>query len=237
MNISNEIKTDVNNTIVPVKISKNKLIITSIKLACYNFTKRAFDIIVGLIGTVFLSFIILLAFVMKKIEKDDGPLFYKQPRIGKNGTYFNIYKIRTMVVDADEKLKRYLKENPSDALYFKKYRKLKNDPRITKNGKFLRETSLDEWPQFFNVLIGNMSVIGPRPYMQREIEDMGDYYNTIIKVKPGITGYWQVNGRSNTTYKKRLELDSYYINNRSLWLDIKIFFKTILVVIKKDGAE
>ena len=142
MTITNEIKSDVNNNIFPIKISRNKLIITSIRLACYNITKRAFDIIVGLIGTVFLSFIVLLAYIMKKIERDSGPLFYKQPRIGKNGSYFNIYKIRTMVVGADEKLKTYLKEHPSEALYFKKYKKLKNDPRITKNGKFLRETSL-----------------------------------------------------------------------------------------------
>ena len=119
---------------------------------------------------------------------------------------------------------------------YKKYKKLKNDPRITKIGEILRTTSIDEFPQFINIFLGNMTLVGPRPYLPREKEDMGMYYESIIKCKPGITGYWQVNGRSSTTFEKRLELDNYYIENRSLWLDIKIIIKTAMQIIVKKGA-
>ena len=133
-------------------------------------------------------------------------------------------------------IKKYLEENEEARKEYKKYKKLRNDPRISKLGEILRTTSIDEFPQFFNVLLGNMSLVGPRPYLPREKEDIGEYYESITSCKPGITGYWQVNGRSNTTFEERLELDDYYIKNKSLWLDFKIMVKTALQIIVRKGA-
>ena len=155
-----------------------------------------------------------------------GPIFYKQKRIGKDGKTFEMYKYRTMVVDADEKLKQYLEENEEAREEYSKYKKLKHDPRVTKIGNFLRKTSLDEFPQLLNILKGEMTLVGPRPYLPREKEDMGEFYKEIIKCKPGITGWWQINGRSNTTFEERLEKDEYYVKNRNILLDIKIVGKT-----------
>ena len=145
-------------------------------------------------------------------------------------------KYRSMVMNADEKLKEYLNENEEAREEYKKYKKLKNDPRITKLGKILRNSSLDEFPQFIAVLRGDMSLVGPRPYLHREIKDMGEIYDTIISVKPGLTGYWQVNGRSSTDFKTRLQMDVDYINSRTLWGDIKFLIKTVLMVFIKEGA-
>ena len=130
-----------------------------------------------------------------------------------------------------------LKKDDDLAREYKRYKKLENDPRITKVGKLIRNTSIDEFPQFINVLKGEMSLVGPRPYLPREKEDMGEYYNTIIKCKPGITGYWQVNGRSGTDFIKRLVLDEYYYNVRCLVMDTKILLKTFTKVFKKEGAK
>ena len=142
-----------------------------------------------------------------------------------------------MVVNADEVLKELLKNDKDARKEYKLNKKLKNDPRITKMGKILRRTSLDELPQLINVLRGDMSLIGNRPYLPREEEDMGIYYDTILKTKPGLTGYWQVNGRSNTTFEERLKLEEYYSNHASLKMDIKILFKTVYVVLFHKGAE
>ena len=139
-------------------------------------------------------------------------------------------------MNADETLKKYLEENEEARKEYKKYKKLKKDPRITKVGCFLRKTSLDEFPQFINVLKGDMSLVGPRPYLPREKEDMGEYYSSIIKVKPGITGLWQIRGRSKTTFSDRLKLDLDYANKNSILMDIKILLKTFLNVCRKDGA-
>ena len=142
-----------------------------------------------------------------------------------------------MVIGADEKLKKYLEENEEEAEYYKKYKKLKKDPRVTKVGNILRMTSLDEWPQFFNILIGQMSLVGPRPYLPREKEDIGEIaYKEIIKVKPGLTGPWQIAGRSNLEFKDRVMLDLEYIPKASVLTDIKIALKTIKKVIKREGA-
>ena len=141
-----------------------------------------------------------------------------------------------MVVGADDALAKYLAENIEAREEYRKYKKLKNDPRITKVGNFLRKTSLDEFPQLINVLTGKMSLVGPRPYLPREIEDMGIYYDMIIDVKPGITGYWQIQGRNGVTFEDRLEMDREYISKRSLWLDFKLLIKTFLQVMKKEGA-
>ncbi len=203
----------------------------------YRFVKRLVDIIGGLVGIVILipmSLIIWMVEVLKK--ENDGPLFYKQVRVGKNGKSFKVYKYRSMCVNADEKLKEYLKENDKARKEFKKYHKLKCDPRITKVGKVLRATSLDEFPQLINVLKGDMSLVGPRPVTDEEVEAYGNLKQKFLSVKPGLTGYWQVNGRSNTEYDDRVKMELYYVDNASLILDLKILLKTLIVVIKKEGA-
>ena len=203
----------------------------------YRFVKRLIDILGGVVGTVLLVPITLCVYLARKILKeDDGPLFYEQLRIGKNGKKFRLYKYRSMCIDADKKLKEYLAENEEARKEFEENQKLKDDPRITKIGDFLRKTSLDELPQMINILKGEMSFIGPRPVIDGEIEKYGVNKNKFLSVKPGLTGYWQVNGRSNTTYTERIDMELYYVDNQSLWLDIKIFFKTFISVIKKEGA-
>ena len=142
-----------------------------------------------------------------------------------------------MVVGADEILMKWLKENPEIAQEYAVSKKLPNDPRVTKAGKILRKTSLDEWPQFLHLLTGKMSLVGPRPYLPREKEDMGEYYDFIIKMKPGITGPWQVAGRSNLTFEDRLKLDEEYCARRGNRRDLKILFKTFLKVVRSEGAE
>lgn len=206
-------------------------------ISFYTISKRLFDIIVSLIGILFLLPIMLVVKIMNVASKDYNPIFYCQDRIGKNGKLFKFYKFRSMVPNADEILFKTLEMDKVAAEEYKINKKLKNDPRITKAGKILRKTSLDELPQLINVLKGDMSLIGNRPYLPREKEDMEGFYEDIIKTKPGITGYWQVNGRSDTTFRKRLELETYYSNNCSLKLDIKIFFKTFEVVLLRKGAE
>ena len=203
----------------------------------FRIIKRSIDIIAGIVGCILLIPITILVWLVRLIKKENtGPLFYEQLRIGKNGKQFRMYKYRSMCMNADETLKKYLEENEDARKEYKKYKKLKNDPRITKVGCSLRKTSLDEFPQFINVLIGNMSLVGPRPYLPREKEDMGEYYFAITKVKPGITGPWQVRGRSKLKFEDRMKLDVEYVNNMSIKKDIKMVWKTITKVIKKDGA-
>lgn len=202
----------------------------------YLFIKRLFDIVVGLIGLIILIPISLIVKICSICTGDFGSIFFSQNRIGKDGKEFKFYKFRTMIPNADEKLFELLKEDKELAKEYKKNKKLKNDPRITKIGKILRRTSVDELPQLINVLLGNMSVIGNRPYLPREKDDMGEYFDEIVKTKPGITGYWQTSGRKDVSFKKRLELESYYSNNRSILLDVKIFFKTFGAVFHGHGA-
>ena len=203
----------------------------------YRFVKRFIDIIAGLVGIILLIPITIIVEIIRIVKKEnDGPLFYEQLRIGKNGKQFRMYKFRSMCMNADERLKEYLEENEEARKEYQKYKKLKCDPRVTKLGKLLRATSLDEFPQLINVLIGNMSLVGPRPYLPREQKEMGDYYSSIIKVKPGITGPWQIRGRSKITFKDRLKMDIEYANKSSLKEDITILCKTFAKVLKKDGA-
>lgn len=203
----------------------------------FRVLKRIIDIVAGLVGVILLIPITALVWIVRIIKKENtGPLFYEQLRIGKNGKQFRMYKFRSMCMNADEKLKTYLAENEEARKEYKKYKKLKNDPRITKVGCFLRKTSLDEFPQFINVLFGSMSLVGPRPYLPREKEDMGEYYSTIVKVKPGLTGPWQVAGRSNLKFEDRMKLDIDYVKKMSLKKDIKMIWKTVTKVFKKDGA-
>lgn len=199
--------------------------------------KRIIDIVGGLLGIILLIPITICIYIVKKILKeDDGPIFYDQLRIGKNGKHFKLYKYRSMVIGADEILEEYLAENEEARIEFEENQKLKNDPRITKLGKFIRKTSLDEFPQFINILKGDMSLVGPRPIVDREVELFGDKMKIVHSVRPGLTGYWAANGRSDTTYEQRVEMEAYYAENFSLLLDIKIILKTIKAVFKKEGA-
>ena len=200
------------------------------------FFKRIIDIIGSLLGIIILIPLTIVVGLINLIFKENGPLFYTQERIGKNGKKFKMYKYRSMVVDADKKLKKILENDEELRREFLETRKLKNDPRITKIGKFLRKTSLDEFPQFINVLKGEMSLVGPRAVIDDEIELFGDKKEKFLSVKPGVTGYWAANGRSNTTYEERVEMEVYYAENMSLLLDLKILLKTVLSVIKADGA-
>lgn len=212
-------------------ISENK----SKSKILYKLIKRMVDIAGGLVGTMLLIPITIILYIVTLFSKENkGPLFFEQLRIGKNGKEFRLYKFRSMVMHADEKLWEYLNNNPKAKEEYRKYKKLKEDPRITKLGKFLRKTSLDEFPQFINVLKGDMSLVGPRPYLYREKEDMKENYNEIIKVKPGLTGYWQVNGRSDVDFDERTQMDIEYIRDRNLWFDFKILVKTVLKVFGKS---
>ncbi|MBQ1528570.1 sugar transferase [Candidatus Saccharibacteria bacterium] len=203
----------------------------------YRIIKRSFDLLFGLFGAFFilpLALFIKLAYVL---TGDFGSIFFVQKRIGLHGREFNFYKFRTMVKDADLKLVELL-DNKSYAAEWQKYRKLKNDPRISKVGKFLRKTSLDEFPQFLNVLKGDMSIVGNRPFLPREKDDIADHiYENLISIKPGITGYWQVSGRSNIGFDDRIQLENFYAENASLGFDLAIFFRTFRAVASTSGAD
>ncbi|ERI94311.1 putative undecaprenyl-phosphate galactose phosphotransferase [Clostridiales bacterium oral taxon 876 str. F0540] len=198
----------------------------------YELSKRIFDIISSAVALVILSPVFIFLIVVIKLDSE-GEAIFGHNRLGKNGKLIKIYKFRTMVKNAQEILNNL---PPQQKREFEENFKLENDPRITKLGKFLRETSLDELPQLFNILIGNMSVVGPRPIVEKEIEKYGEYGDKLLSVKPGLTGNWQANGRSNTTYEERVQLDMCYIDNRSFLFDIKIILKTVVSVLKKEGA-
>ena len=212
--------------------------VTKLKEEILNaIAKRTIDIIGSLIGIVLLLPLTIAVAVINMFSKNDnGPIFYKQKRIGKNGKYFEIYKFRTMVVNAEDKLIELLKEDENLKKEFEANRKLKNDPRITKIGQVLRKTSLDEMPNFINVLKGEMSLVGPRAVIDGEIDLFGKYKEEVLSVKPGITGYWAANGRSNTTYDERVKMETYYARNNTLIMDFEILAKTIFSVLNKEGA-
>lgn len=201
----------------------------------YLFIKRIIDIIAGVLGALVLIPITLAVKVMCLATGDTKKIFYRQIRVGKNGKEIKIFKFRTMVPDADEKLKELLKDEKIKAEWDAN-QKLANDPRITKIGKILRKTSIDELPQLINVLNGEMSLVGPRPLVPGELEAHGGmkFYQM---VKPGITGWWGCNGRSNIEYNERLELEYYYVKNFSIYLDFLCVLRTVLTIIKREGAE
>jgi exopolysaccharide biosynthesis polyprenyl glycosylphosphotransferase len=189
------------------------------------------DIVLSIIGLILC--IPLFAVVAIAIKLDSpGPIIFKQQRIGKDGEKFVMYKFRTMVANAEEILDKLLDENEATGPVFK----IREDPRVTKIGKWLRKTSIDELPQLWNVLKGDMSLVGPRPPLPREVAEYNEYQKQRLLVKPGITCYWQVNGRSNLSFDEWVELDIKYIREQSLWTDIKLLFKTVGAVLKKDGA-
>lgn len=198
--------------------------------------KRLMDICAGLCGVLLLIPLTVFVFIKNRKEGDKGPIFFTQNRIGKDGKEFKMYKYRTMVLGADKILEELMEKNPAIREEYTVNKKLANDPRITSAGKFLREKSLDEFPQFINVLLGQMSLIGPRPYLPREKEDMGQYYDDVVACKPGITGMWQSHGRSDVDFDHRLVLDEYYYRNWSFWLDVTLLFKTVKQVLYGRGA-
>lgn len=224
--------TDVLNNDSNIKIG----VLYKIERAVYFFVKRLFDILFALIGVFALIPVAIITKICYLASKDKKSIFYTQKRIGKNGKIIRIYKLRSMVYNADEVLKELLKQ-PKYAKEWKLNQKLENDPRITKIGNILRKTSLDELPQFINVLKGDMSLIGPRPLVIGELDEHNGNHEIYESVRPGITGWWACNGRSATTYEKRLELEYYYCKNCSLWLDIKCVFKTVIAVLFKTGAK
>ena len=203
----------------------------------YRFFKRLLDIIISIFGMLLLIPVSIGVKIESLINHDHGPLIFKNKRFGINGKEIYVYKYRSMCVNAEQVLEELMEKDPKIKEEYLTNKKLDPDPRVTKVGRFIRKTSIDELPQFINVFLGNMSVVGPRPYLPREIPDMGDNYKEIIKVKPGITGFWQVNGRSDVDFKERTNMDVEYVKRRGMWMDIKIFFKTIKVVLVGKGAR
>ena len=192
--------------------------------------KRLFDIIFSLLVLILFSPVYLILALLIALSSR-GPIFYIQERVGKNYKRFNCIKFRTMVSNADEVLIQMMETSPQFKQEWKSNFKLKKDPRITTIGKFLRITSLDEFPQFWNVLKGDMSVVGPRPLVAEELPKYGCHINQILTIKPGITGLWQVSGRNDIPYPRRVQIDLYYVKFRNLWLDVWIVLKTIAVVV------
>ena len=211
-------------------ITTERLSFENLKKFFYFAFKRIFDLVISFIGLILLLPLLLFVKICYILSGDFHSIFFVQNRIGKNGKEFKLFKFRTMVPGADEALFQILSNDRELAREYKINKKLKNDPRITNVGKFLRKASFDELPQLINVFLGDMSMIGNRPYLPREREDMGFFYDEIVKIKPGITGYWQVSGRSDTTFDRRLELEMFYSNNYSFRLDLYIFLKTFMVV-------
>lgn len=201
-----------------------------------EFTKRLFDITFSLLVLILFSPVYLLLALLIALNSD-GPIFYVQERVGKNYKPFNCIKFRTMVTNADEILMQMMETSPQIRQEFKTNFKLKKDPRITAIGRFLRITSLDEFPQFWNVLKGDMSVVGPRPLVSEELPKYGPYIDEILTIRPGITGLWQVSGRNDIPYPRRVKIDLHYVKFRNFWLDLWIVIKTIgVVMIPKDNG-
>lgn len=199
----------------------------------YDFIKRVFDVILSGLAIVVLSPLMLGLAIA--VRSDGGPAIYSQNRVGKNGKRFRILKFRSMCVNADspEMLAKLAAMNEMDGPAFK----IKNDPRITPVGRFIRRTSLDELPQLFNIFVGDMTIVGPRPPLESEVRQYTEYQMQRLQVKQGLTCYWQCSGRNNISFDEWVELDLKYIRERSLWTDIKILFRTIPAVLSGDGAE
>lgn len=198
----------------------------------YHFIKRAIDIFGSSLGLIVLSPLFLIVGYMIKKEDSSGPIFFSQDRVGINGKVFKMYKFRSMCIDAEARLALLLEHNEVDGAMFK----MKDDPRVTKIGKFIRKTSIDELPQLWNVLKGNMSLVGPRPPLVREVVEYSEYDKQRLFVKPGCTGLWQVSGRNHVGFNEMVQLDLEYIKSQSLLFDIKVIFKTVLVILRPNGA-
>lgn len=199
----------------------------------YGVIKRSLDVTLSVIALIILSPIFLIIAAIIKLDSK-GPVFFIHKRIGKDGKEIGIYKFRSMVQNAEDMIAEFTEEQKKE---FRENYKLQDDPRVTKIGKILRKTSLDELPQILNILKGDLSIIGPRPVIKRELEKYENNKEKFLSVKPGLTGFWAANGRSDITYSERVQMELYYIDHMSLKMDIKIFFKTIISVIKKEGAR
>ena len=200
----------------------------------YNFTKRLLDIVLSILGLVVLfPFLVVCGLIVRLTS--EGPALYIADRVGMHYKPIKVIKFRTMVDGADQKVGQLDEELQKE---FQEKHKIDNDPRITPLGEFYRKTSIDELPQLVNILKGDLSIVGPRPVTQDEIvNNYGEYADKLLSVKPGLTGYWQTHGRSNVSYAKRIQLDMYYIDHASLWLDTIVFFQTIVVVLQRKGAR
>ena len=199
----------------------------------YRVIKRILNLLCSFVGVIVLSpFFLIISIFIKGTSK--GPVFFVHERVGLNGRKFKLIKFRTMVNNAEEMIASF---SPEQKKEWEENYKLKDDPRITKIGKFLRRTSLDELPQLINILKGDMSIVGPRPVVDEELNWYGDKKDKLLSVKPGLTGWWAVNGRSNVPYPERCDLELYYVDHISFALDVKIILKTLGAIIKKDGAR
>ena len=197
--------------------------------------KRVLDIIGATVGLIISLPISIFITILIKLESP-GSVIYRQERIGKGGKTFVMYKFRTMCDDNPELERETLSGNPELLANYERFQKLENNPRLTQLGKILRRTSMDEIPQFWNILKGDMSLVGPRPFLAEQMDIYGDAYYDYIRLRPGMTGLWQVSGRNRLSFQERVQLDIYYVRNQSFWLDLYILLKTILVVLEQDGA-
>ncbi len=197
---------------------------------------RLLDIVVGIVAVIVFA-PLLIGLVIAICVTSPGPLIFAQPRIGKDGREFRCFKFRTMVIDATDRLEQLLASDPAARAEWARDHKLRNDPRITPLGRFLRKSSLDELPQFFNLINGTMSIVGPRPIVNAEVVRYGRRFADYCRVRPGITGLWQVSGRSDTTYRRRVALDVAYSKHRSLGLNIKIMMMTVPAVLAAKGSR
>jgi exopolysaccharide biosynthesis polyprenyl glycosylphosphotransferase len=215
---------------IEIKHSHQRVVVNDRK--GYLIAKRLMDICGAIIGLVCLSWLFIIVAILIKLEDPKGPVFFKQVRVGKDGKEFYMYKFRSMVTNAEELLESLLHLNETTGAMFK----MKEDPRVTKIGKFIRKTSIDELPQFWNVLKGEMSLVGPRPPLPREVVQYTEYDKQRLLVTPGCTGLWQVSGRNDLGFKEMVELDLKYIRERSFLYDIRIIYKTIKIMIKPNSA-
>lgn len=199
----------------------------------YLVVKRIFDVVMSLLALIVLSPLFLVIALAVRLDSP-GPVIYGHHRIGKNGKPFRMYKFRSMVANAEQLIESFTPEQRRE--YEENY-KLDNDPRITRVGGFLRTTSLDELPQLVNVIKGELSLVGPRPVVENELQKYGATAEKFLSVTPGVTGYWQANGRSDTSYEQRMEMELYYVDHASAWLDIKILFGTMGAVLQRKGAK
>ncbi len=223
----NEASIDFLNETIEAKKEKSNIL--------YYGIKRVFDIVFAMLSLILLFPLFLIIIILVKIDSK-GKAIFKHKRVGKNGQVIYLYKFRTMYSNSDEIFNELMK-NPERKKEWETYYKLSNDPRITKIGKFLRKSSLDELPQLINILLGEMSFVGPRPLVEKELEKYGINKNKLLSVTPGLTGWWACNGRSCTSYEDRMKLELYYVDHRSIKLDLKVIFKTFITVLKRAGAK
>lgn len=216
-----------------VNVIRNYRSIEPRKGIIYLFFKRAMDIVGSAIGLILLLPLFILVALAIKVEDPKGKVFFAQKRCGKNNKPFQMYKFRSMVSNAEELLEELMEQNEMDGPVFK----IKEDPRITRVGKFIRKTSIDELPQLFNILIGDMSIVGPRPAIPHEVAEYNDYQKQRLLVKPGLTCIWQVSGRNSIGFDEWVDMDLEYIEKRNLWMDIKLIFKTVRVLFGDDNAS